>query len=108
MLARRALTITPVRPVSLADEVAGAAIRLSNVDPLRVVTRTTSGLYDGGQGIHSFSRSIAVGHAQGLIGDDTAAFVATHARELDDAVDHDADLPGARGGPATRGTGPGT
>jgi ribonucleoside-diphosphate reductase alpha chain len=44
-----------------------------------------------GQGIHSFSQSIALGHAEGLIGDETAAFVATHARELDDAVDHDND-----------------
>ncbi len=45
-----------------------------------------------GQGIHSFSQSIALGHEQGLIGDDTAAFVARHARKLDDAVDHDGDL----------------
>ncbi|TDV48033.1 ribonucleoside-diphosphate reductase subunit alpha [Actinophytocola oryzae] len=44
-----------------------------------------------GQGIHSFSQSIALGHAHGLIGDGTAAFVATHARKLDDAVDHDGD-----------------
>ncbi|SDH83359.1 ribonucleoside-diphosphate reductase alpha chain [Actinokineospora alba] len=45
-----------------------------------------------GQGVHSFSQSVALGHAHGLIGDGTAAFVATHARKLDDAVDHDADL----------------
>ena len=44
-----------------------------------------------GQGIHSFSQSVAKGHEQGLIGDDTATFVATHARKLDDAIDHDAD-----------------
>jgi ribonucleoside-diphosphate reductase alpha chain len=102
------------------------------VDPLRVATRTISGLYDGatsseldrlsiqtaaemtgeepeysrlaarllanyvrkevtGQGIASFSQSIALGHAEGLIGDATAAFVARHARKLDDAVDSDGD-----------------
>ncbi len=105
---------------------------LTWVDPLRVATRTISGLYDGatsaeldrlsiqtaaemtgeepeysrlaarllanyvrkevaGQGIASFSQSIALGHAEGLIGDATAAFVARHARKLDDAVDPDAD-----------------
>ena len=109
------------------------ATGLSTVDPLRVATKTISGLYDGattveldrlsiqtaaelvaeepaysklaarllatfidkevrGQSIHSFSQSIALGHEQGLIGDETAAFVATHARKLDDAVDHDGDL----------------
>jgi ribonucleoside-diphosphate reductase alpha chain len=102
------------------------------VDPLRVATRTISGLYDGatsaeldrlsiqtaaemtgeepeysrlagrllanflrkevaGQGIASFSQSIALGHAEGLIGDETASFVIRHARKLDDAVDPDAD-----------------
>ena len=102
------------------------------VDPLRVATRTISGLYDGatsaeldrlsiqtaaemtgeepeysrlaarllanyvrkevaGQGIASFSQSVALGHGEGLIGDETAAFVARHARKLDDAVDPAAD-----------------
>ena len=102
------------------------------VDPLRVATRTISGLYDGatsaeldrlsiqtaaemtgeepeysrlaarllanyvrkevtGQGIASFSQSVATGHAEGLIGDETASFVARHARKLDDAVDPAAD-----------------
>ena len=87
---------------------------LADVDPLRVATRTISGLYDGattaeldrlsiqtaaemigeepeysrlaarllaayvdkevrGQGIASFSQAVALGHAEGLIGDDTAA-----------------------------------
>src|SRR6476661_1982685 len=105
---------------------------LTWVDPLRVATRTISGLYDGatsaeldrlsiqtaaemtgeepeysrlaarllanyvrkevsGQGIASFSQSVALGHAEGLIGDATAAFVARHARKLDDAVDPAAD-----------------
>jgi ribonucleoside-diphosphate reductase alpha chain len=36
-----------------------------------------------GQGAGSFSASIAVGHGAGLIGDTTAAFVATHAERLD-------------------------
>ena len=40
-----------------------------------------------GHGIASFSQSIRLGHAEGLIGDPTAEFVAAHARKLDDAVD---------------------
>jgi ribonucleoside-diphosphate reductase alpha chain len=44
-----------------------------------------------GHGIHSFSQSISTAHGLGLIGDDTATFVATHARKLDDAIDHGAD-----------------
>ncbi|GAB3439972.1 ribonucleoside-diphosphate reductase subunit alpha [Actinophytocola sediminis] len=109
------------------------ATGLSNVDPMRVATKTVSGLYDGattveldrlsiqtaaelvaeepaysrlaarllatfvdkevrGNGIHSFSQAIALGHEHGLIGDQTASFVTTHARKLDDAVDHDGDL----------------
>ncbi len=106
---------------------------LDDVDPLRVATKTISGLYDGattaeldrlsiqtaaeligeepqysrlaarllaahvdkevrGQGIASFSQAIARGHAEGLIGDVTAAFVARNARTLDDAVDLSGDL----------------
>ncbi|MCG5468543.1 ribonucleoside-diphosphate reductase subunit alpha [Micromonospora sp. LAH09] len=105
---------------------------LTDVDPMRVATRTISGLYDGAttaeldrlsiqtaaemigeepqysrlaarllagyvdkevrrQGIISFSAAIRVGHAEGLIGDDTAAFVAAHAATLDAAVDPDGD-----------------
>ena len=101
---------------------------LLEIDPLRVATRTISGLYDGattqeldhlsiqtaaqmigeepqysrlagrllsafidkevrGQGVASFSQSVALGHAEGLIGDDTARFVKDHARKLDRAVD---------------------
>jgi len=101
---------------------------LDDVDPLRVATKTISGLYDGattaeldrlsiqtaaemmgeepqysrlaarllaayvekevlGQGIASFSQSIALGHAEGLIGDATAKFVKDNARKLDFAVD---------------------
>ncbi|WFE40739.1 ribonucleoside-diphosphate reductase subunit alpha [Micromonospora sp. WMMD998] len=106
---------------------------LDQVDPLRVATKTISGLYDGastaeldrlsiqtaaeligeepqysklaarllaayvheevrGQQVESFSQSIAYGHGLGLVGDDTAAFVARHAGALDDAVDPSGDL----------------
>jgi ribonucleoside-diphosphate reductase alpha chain len=106
---------------------------LDEVDPLRVATRTISGLYDGattaeldrlsiqtaaeligeepqysrlaarllasyvdkevrGQGVASFSQSIRYAHQQGLIGDETAQFVARNARKLDDAVDPEGDL----------------
>ncbi len=105
---------------------------LDEVDPMRVATKTISGLYDGattaeldrlsiqtaaemtgeepqysrlagrllaayigkevrGQGIASFSQSVSLGHAEGLIGDLTAAFVKDNARKLDDAIDHAAD-----------------
>ncbi|MFI8938547.1 ribonucleoside-diphosphate reductase subunit alpha [Streptomyces syringium] len=40
-----------------------------------------------GQGALSFSASVAVGHREGLIADETAAFVATHAERLDALVD---------------------
>jgi hypothetical protein len=101
---------------------------LDEVDPLRVATKTISGLYDGattaeldrlsiqtaaemtgeepqysrlaarllagyvgkevrGQGIASFSQSVSLGHAEGLIGDQTAVFVKDNARKLDDAID---------------------
>lgn len=105
---------------------------LTDVDPLRVATRTISGLYDGAttaeldrlsiqtaaemigeepqysrlaarllagyvdkevrrQGVTSFSAAIRIGHAEGLIGDDTAAFVAANAATLDAAVDRRGD-----------------
>ncbi len=108
------------------------AVDLDDVDPLRVATKTISGLYDGattaeldrlsiqtaaemigeepqysqlaarllagyidkevrGQGVASFSQAIALGRAEGLIGDATAAFVAANARKLDAAVDETAD-----------------
>ncbi|MEV4619248.1 ribonucleoside-diphosphate reductase subunit alpha [Asanoa sp. NPDC049573] len=101
---------------------------LDEVDPMRVATKTISGLYDGattaeldklsiqtaaeligeepqysrlaarllaayvdkevrGQGVASFSQSIRYAYDQGLIGDETAQFVARNARKLDDAVD---------------------
>jgi ribonucleoside-diphosphate reductase alpha chain len=100
---------------------------LHDVDPLRVATKTISGLYDGattaeldrlsiqtaaemtgeepqysrlaarllagyihkevrGQGIASFSQSVSLGHAEGLISDQAAMFVKDNARKLDDAI----------------------
>ncbi len=38
------------------------------------------------QDIYSFSQSVALGQAQGIIGEETAALVATHARKLNDAI----------------------
>ncbi len=111
--------------VRAVDRVAGDLV---DVDPMRVATRTISGLYDGAttaeldrlsiqtsaemiseepqysrlaarllagyidkevrhQGVASFSQSVALGHAEGLIGDETASFVKDNARKLDFAVD---------------------
>ena len=105
---------------------------LADVDPMRVATRTISGLYDGAstdeldrlsiqtaaemigeepqysrlaarllagyidkevrnQGVMSFSQSVALGHAEGLVGDETARFVKDNARKLDFAIDPDAN-----------------
>lgn len=105
---------------------------LADVDPLRVATKTISGLYDGAttaeldrlsiqtaaeiigeepeysrlaarllaayidkevrnQGIASFSQSVGLGHAEGLIGDETAKFVKDNARKLDFAIDEQGD-----------------
>ncbi|MFI5958859.1 ribonucleoside-diphosphate reductase subunit alpha [Cryptosporangium sp. NPDC051539] len=123
----------PVDVNKIVRAVERHATDLTDVDPLRVATKTISGLYDGattaeldqlsiqtaaemigeepqysrlaarllagfldkevrGQGIASFSQSIALGHEQGLIGDGTAAFVARDARKLDDAIDVTNDL----------------
>ncbi|MFG1803771.1 ribonucleoside-diphosphate reductase subunit alpha [Micromonospora carbonacea] len=123
----------PVDVNKIVEAVQRWVADLDEVDPLRVATRTISGLYDGattaeldklsiqtaaeligeepqysklaarllaayvaeevrGQQVDSFSESIRYAHGLGLIGDDTAAFVAAHARELDDAVDPAGDL----------------
>ena len=117
----------PVDVSKIVRAVERVADDLDDVDPLRVATRTISGLYDGAttaeldrlsiqtaaemiaeepqysrlaarllsayvdkevrnQGIASFSQSVALGHAEGLIGDETAAFVKDNARKLDFAV----------------------
>ena len=129
---KRSGELEPVDVNKIVRAVARWCDDLVWVDPLRVATRTISGLYDGatsaeldrlsiqtaaemtgvepeysrlaarllanyvrkevtGQGIASFSQSVALGHAEGLIGNETAAFVARNARKLDDAVDPDGD-----------------
>ncbi len=61
----------------------------------RLAARLMSG-YIGkevrGQGIASFSQSVGLAHAEGLIGDETARLVKDNARKLDFAVDEQADL----------------
>ncbi|MDN5746576.1 MAG: ribonucleoside-diphosphate reductase subunit alpha, partial [Nocardioidaceae bacterium] len=115
--------------VRAVERVAGD---LSDVDPIRVATKTISGLYDGAttsalarlsiqtsaemiseepeysrlaarllggyiekevrnQGVASFSQSVSLGHAEGLIGDETAKFVKDNARKLDFAIDPHGD-----------------
>jgi ribonucleoside-diphosphate reductase alpha chain len=122
----------PVDVNKIVRAVQRCADELDEVDPLRVATKTISGLYDGattaeldllsiqtaaemtgeepqysrlaarllagyidkevrGQGIASFSQSVSLGHAEGLIGDQTATFVKDNARKLDDAIAHSAD-----------------
>ncbi|MGO9781169.1 MAG: ribonucleoside-diphosphate reductase subunit alpha [Streptosporangiaceae bacterium] len=123
----------PVDVNKIVRAVERCAGGLDDVDPLRVATKTISGLYDGattaeldrlsiqtaaemtggepqysrlaarllaayigkevrGQGIASFSQAVSLGHAEGLIGNETATFVKDNARKLDDAVDVRADL----------------
>src|ERR1700742_5007390 len=118
----------PVDVGKIVRAVERCADDLDEVDPLRVATKTISGLYDGattaeldrlsiqtaaemtgeepqysrlaarllasyvakevrGQGVASFSQSVALGHAEGLIGDQCAKFVKDNARKLDEAVD---------------------
>lgn len=108
------------------------AVDLDGVDPLRVATRTISGLSDGAtttdldelsirtaaaliteepnyskvaarllaafiheevanQGVATFSESVALGAKLGVVGSDTAAFVAAHHHTLDATVDLEAD-----------------
>jgi ribonucleoside-diphosphate reductase alpha chain len=123
----------PVDVNKIVRAVERCADGLPDVDPLRIATKTISGLYDGattaeldrlsiqtaaemtgeepqysrlaarllagyvgkevrGQGIASFSQSVSLGHAEGVIGDATATFVKDNARKLDDAVDLAGDL----------------
>ena len=56
----------------------------------RLAARLLAGYIDkevAGQGVHSFSQSIALGHATGLINDRVRAVVETHARKFNDAID---------------------
>ena len=123
----------PVDVNKIVRAVERCAGGLDDVDPMRVATKTISGLYDGattaeldrlsiqtaaemtggepqysrlaarllaayidkevrGQGIASFSQAVSLGHAEGLIGSETAKFVKDNARKLDDAIDVRADL----------------
>jgi ribonucleoside-diphosphate reductase alpha chain len=122
----------PVDVNKIVRAVERCAGGLDDVDPMRVATKTISGLYDGattaeldrlsiqtaaemtggepqysrlaarllaayidkevrGQGIASFSQAVSLGHAEGLIGNETAKFVKDNARKLDDAIDVRAD-----------------
>ncbi len=123
----------PVDVTKIVRAVDRVAHDLPDVDPMRVATRTISGLYDGAttdeldrlsiqtaaemigeepaysklaarllagyidkevrnQSVASFSQSVALGHAEGLIGDETASFVKENARKLDFAIEAQADL----------------
>ncbi|MCG8927321.1 ribonucleoside-diphosphate reductase subunit alpha [Lentzea sp. CC55] len=125
-------SLEPVDLNKIVRAVERCAVGLHDVDPLRVATKTISGLYDGAtteeldrlsiqtaaalvseepeysklaagllaafiekevhrQGVQSFSQSVALGHAEGLIGDATAKFAAANARELDNAIDLEGD-----------------
>lgn len=56
----------------------------------RLAARLLSGYIDketAGQGVHSFSQSIAIGHEVGLINDRVRNIVETHARKFNDAID---------------------
>ncbi|GAB1819713.1 ribonucleoside-diphosphate reductase subunit alpha [Herbidospora sp. RD11066] len=118
-------SLEPVDVTRIVRAVEGCSGGLADVEPLRVATRTISGLYDGATTAEldrlsiqtaaemigeepqysrlaarllaayitkevdadTFSQSIKEGHALGLIGDPTAAFVADHADLLDAVVD---------------------
>lgn len=56
----------------------------------RLAARLLAGYIDkevAGQGVHSFSQSIALGHALGLINDRVRQTVELHARKFNDAID---------------------
>ncbi|NAS22028.1 ribonucleoside-diphosphate reductase subunit alpha [Herbidospora sp. NEAU-GS84] len=118
-------SLEPVDVTRIVAAVESCSGGLDDVEPLRVATRTISGLYDGATTAEldrlsiqtaaemigeepqysrlaarllaayirkeveadTFSRSIKEGHALGLIGDTTAAFVADHADLLDATID---------------------
>ncbi|WP_051760643.1 ribonucleoside-diphosphate reductase subunit alpha [Herbidospora cretacea] len=118
-------SLEPVDVTRIVAAVESCSGGLDDVEPLRVATRTISGLYDGATTAEldrlsiqtaaemigeepqysrlaarllaayirkeveadTFSRSIKEGHALGLIGDATAAFVADHAGLLDATID---------------------
>lgn len=122
----------PVDLHKIVRAVLRSAEGLHAVDPMRVATRTISGLYDGattreldelsirtaalltaeepeygrlaarllaaviekevgGQGIHAFSQSVQRGAELGLVNERLLAFVQSHARKLNDALDRGFD-----------------
>ena len=132
MVRKRNGDLEPVDVNKIVRAVERCAAGLAGVDPMKIATRTISGLCDGAtteeldalsirtassfmveepnysrlagrllatvvdkevrnQNIHAFSQSVLVAHELGLIGDDTAAFVAANARKLDDTIEHERD-----------------
>ncbi|MDP6976121.1 MAG: ribonucleoside-diphosphate reductase subunit alpha [Acidimicrobiales bacterium] len=132
MVRKRNGDLEPVDVNKIVRAVERCAAGLAGVDPMKIATRTISGLCDGAtteeldalsirtassfmveepnysrlagrllatvvdkevrnQNIHAFSQSVLVAHELGLIGDDTAAFVADNARKLDDTIEHERD-----------------
>ena len=124
---KRSGSLEPVDVNKIVRAVARCAEGLSGVDPMRIATRTISGLRDGAtsveldelsirtaaaliseepnysrlaarllstvidkevrnQDVHSFSQSVAFGHALGFVAEATAEFVQTNRRKLDDAI----------------------
>jgi ribonucleoside-diphosphate reductase alpha chain len=120
-------SLDPVDVNKIVRAVSRCCGGLEGVDPMRVATRTISGLCDGAsteeldtlsirtatalvaeepnysrlaarllstviakevanQDIHSFSQSVAAAHRHGVVGDDTARFVARYARKLNNAI----------------------
>ncbi|MET0144638.1 MAG: ribonucleoside-diphosphate reductase subunit alpha [Ilumatobacteraceae bacterium] len=125
-------SLEPVDVNKIVRAVGRCARGLDGVDPLRVATRTISGLVDGAtttdldelsirtaaalvseepnysrlsarllatyidkevvnQDLQSFSQSIALGHAVGIISDETASLVAGSARKLNASVEPERD-----------------
>ena len=118
----------PVDVNKIVRAVARCCVGLTEVDAMRVATKTISGLYDGAttaeldrlsiqtaalltaedpeysklaarllatyidkevanQEIHSFSQSIATGQRNGLIDENTAAFISANSRKLNSAIE---------------------
>jgi ribonucleoside-diphosphate reductase alpha chain len=72
------------------------AAEMTSAEPeySRLAARLLSNYIDKevrGHQIASFSQAVRLGHLEGLIGDETAAFVERNARKLDHAIDLDAD-----------------
>jgi ribonucleoside-diphosphate reductase alpha chain len=72
------------------------AAEMTSVEPeySRLAARLLANYIDKevrGHQVASFSQAIRLGHLEGLIGDETAAFVEANARKLDHAIDTGAD-----------------